>query len=95
MALRGVFLHVLGDFLGSIVAIAAALVVKFAGESSFAPYADPTGSCIMVIILIRASVPLLLDSMNILLLTSNVDTEKVKNEIESLPNVKVHDLHIW
>lgn len=77
MAFRGVFLHVLGDFMGSVVAIAAALVVKFAPESSFAPYADPTGSCIMIFIIIRASIPLLLDSMQILMLTSNVDTKEV------------------
>ena len=33
MAFRGVFLHVLGDFMGSVIAIAAALVVMFAGDS--------------------------------------------------------------
>ena len=63
MAFRGVFLHVLGDFMGSVIAIAAALVVMFAGDSPFAPYADPIGSCLMIIILVRASVPLLMDSM--------------------------------
>ena len=77
MAFRGVFLHVLGDFMGSVIAIAAALVVKLAPESSFAPYADPTGSCLMIIILIRASIPLLLDSMEILMLTSNVNSTEV------------------
>jgi len=78
MAFRGVFLHIFGDFFGSVVAIAVALITKFAPNSAFTPYADPTGSCIMICLLIYASIPLLKDSSKILMLTSNVDTEEVK-----------------
>lgn len=57
---------------------------------------DPTCSVIMIIILVNAGVPLLKETMKILLQTSTVESTKIKEELQKIPEVAgVHDLHIW
>lgn len=96
MAMHGVFLHVLGDFLGSIVAIASALVQKLAPDWKGKNYVDPVCTLIIIILLIKSAVPLLRDTTKVLLLTSSVDTEELKRKLMKIEGVAgVHDLHCW
>ena len=55
--MRGVFLHVLGDALGSVVVIVSALIIMFV-EDSWRFYVDPALSLIIVFIIISTTIPL-------------------------------------
>ena len=47
MNMRGVYLHILGDALGSVIVIIAALIVKYV-KGKWTLYVDPALSIIMV-----------------------------------------------
>ncbi|CAL6085327.1 Cation_diffusion facilitator family transport protein [Hexamita inflata] len=96
MAMHGVWIHVLGDFIGSIVVIASTLVQKFLPKWNGRLYIDPACSLVMCAILVHSSLPLLKESMKVLMMTSNVDTEYLKKQILQVKGVAgVHDLHVW
>ncbi|CAL6094734.1 Cation_diffusion facilitator family transport protein [Hexamita inflata] len=96
MAMHGVWIHVLGDFIGSIVVIASTLVQKFLPKWKGRLFIDPACSLVMCAILVHSSLPLLKESMKVLMMTSNIDTEYLKKQILQVKGVAgVHDLHIW
>lgn len=92
--LRSAFLHVLGDMLGSIGAIAAGFVMwKFGWY-----IADPLISIIVGILVLLSAWRVTKESVNILMegTPSNIDIEQVTNALSGISGVKsVHDLHIW
>jgi cobalt-zinc-cadmium efflux system protein len=91
---RSAFLHVLGDMLGSVGAIVAALLIMFLGWG----IADPIASIIVAVLIIISGWRVTKDSFHILMEGTplNIDVAKVKETIMSVPDVKdVHDLHIW
>lgn len=97
VAMRGVFLHILGDFLGSVIAILSALVQKFVTHP-IRNYIDPLTTLIMIAILIYAAVPLLKTTMHILIQGTppNVSHAEIVGQLRQIPGViGVHDLHIW
>lgn len=95
--MRGVFLHVLGDALGSVVVIISALIIWLCeGEWRF--YVDPAMSIIMVIIILGTTFPLLKESGFILLQTvpSHIKLEDIQRKIEEVEGVlAVHEFHVW
>lgn len=91
---RSAFLHVIGDMLGSVGAIVAALLMMFFGWG----IADPIASVIVAILIIISGWRVTRDSFNVLMegTPSHIDVEKVKASLQKIPLVKeVHDLHIW
>ncbi|MCG7339967.1 CDF family zinc efflux transporter CzrB [Staphylococcus sp. ACRSN] len=92
--MRGAFLHVLGDLLGSIGAIIAAILIW-----TFGWYvADPIASIVVSILIIKSSWGITKSSINILMegTPSNVDLNKVIESIKSEPQIQsVHDCHVW
>ena len=91
---RSAFLHVLGDMLGSVGAIVAALLIMFLGWS----IADPIASIVVAILIIISGWRVTKDSFHILMEGTplNIDVSKVKETIMNIPDVKeVHDLHVW
>ncbi|MCM3717560.1 cation diffusion facilitator family transporter [Fictibacillus phosphorivorans] len=91
---RSAFLHVLGDMLGSVGAIVAALLIMFFGWS----IADPVASIIVALLIIISGWRVTKDSFHILMEGTpiNVNAAKVKETILSVPNVvEVNDLHVW
>ncbi|KAB7705522.1 cation diffusion facilitator family transporter [Bacillus aerolatus] len=91
---RSAFLHVLGDLLGSVGAIAAALMIMFFGWN----LADPIASVIVAILIIISGVRVTKDSFHILMegVPDNLDVTQIKQALLALPGVKdVHDLHVW
>ncbi|KAJ7351109.1 hypothetical protein OS493_036444 [Desmophyllum pertusum] len=66
--MRGVYLHVLGDALGSVIVIISALIIKFA-SGKWTIYVDPGMSIFMVLLILKTSIPLLRESSLILLQT--------------------------
>ncbi|MBM7701304.1 cation diffusion facilitator family transporter [Metabacillus iocasae] len=91
---QSAFLHVLGDMLGSVGAIVAALLIMFLGWS----LADPLASIIVAVLIIISGWRVTRDAFHILMegVPSNIDVKEVKDTLLSLDEVKdVHDLHIW
>lgn len=91
---RSAFLHVLGDMLGSVGTIAAALLNMFLGWGM----ADPIASVIMAILVIISGWRVTKESFHVLMEGTpiQIDIQKVKTTLQKIPQVKeVHDLHIW
>ncbi|CAG2258158.1 SLC30A1 [Mytilus edulis] len=95
--MRGVFLHVLGDALGSVIVIISALLIWFV-EADWKYYMDPAMSILMVIIILSTTAPLLRDSGLILLQTvpGHIRVHKLKEDIEKIEGVlALHEFHVW
>jgi cobalt-zinc-cadmium efflux system protein len=91
---EGAMRHVIADALGSLGAIAAAVVIILTGWR----YADPLISIAIGFLILGSSWKLLRDSTNILLeaTPSNLKAEEVGHKMASAEGVvEVHDLHIW
>jgi cobalt-zinc-cadmium efflux system protein len=91
---RSAFLHVLGDMLGSVGAIAAGLLIYFFNWN----LADPIASVMVAILIVISGWRVTKDSIHILMEGSpkGIDMEDVKNSLAAAPGViEVHDLHVW
>jgi cobalt-zinc-cadmium efflux system protein len=91
---RGAYLHVLGDALGSVGAIAAALVIRYTG---WLP-ADPLISIVISVLILVGAWRLVRESVDVLLeaVPAHVDLEEVRAGMLAVPGVQaVHDLHVW
>jgi len=91
---RGAFLHVITDTLGSLGAISAGLIMFF---TQFY-LADPLISMAIGVLVFYSSGKLIHDSLDVLLesVPSHVDLEMLERKIVELKSVKdVHDLHVW
>ena len=92
--MRGAFLHVLGDLLGSATAIVAGVLIAFFGWQ----WADPVCSILISVIIIIGSWRLIMESVNVLLegTPMHIDLAAVEATILETPGVGgVHDLHVW
>ena len=91
---RSAFLHVIGDMLGSVGAIIAALLIMFFGWG----IADPIASVIVAVLILVSGFQVTKDSFHILMegAPTQIDMNQVKAALGRIPLVKeVHDLHIW
>jgi cobalt-zinc-cadmium efflux system protein len=92
--LRGAWLHLLGDTLGALAALVAALFVRFAHSA----VADPIGSFVVAAILLGGSLRLLRDATMVLLESAPVHlpVAAIDEIVRGFPGVAaVHDLHVW
>ncbi len=92
--LRGARLHLLGDTLGSVAALVAAIVIHFHGPVQ----ADPIASFLVAVILVFGAVRLLRDALLVLLEASppHLDVDQIRTIIAAEPGVvDVHDMHVW
>jgi cobalt-zinc-cadmium efflux system protein len=92
--IKGAYLHMLADTLGSIGTIIAGAVIWVTGWALI----DPIVSFIIGVLILIGSLDLLTQTTNILLESTpdDIDYSAVKESLESIPHVKsVHDLHIW
>jgi cobalt-zinc-cadmium efflux system protein len=92
--LRGAWLHLLGDTLGAVAALGAALAIRFGGHSS----ADPIASFIVAAILVFGALRLLRDGAMVLLEAAplHMPVRAIREVIAGYPGViSVHDLHVW
>lgn len=91
---RSAFLHVLGDMLGSVGAITAALLIYFFDWG----LADPIASVAVAILIIISGWRVTKESFHVLMegTPEQIKLDEVKDEIMKIPEVKdVHDVHIW
>jgi cobalt-zinc-cadmium efflux system protein len=92
--LRGAYLHVLGDLLGSVGAITAAVVILATGWMP----ADPIISVIVAVLILAGAWRLVRESVDVLLeaVPRHIDMSAVEAAIRRIPGVEeVHDLHVW
>lgn len=91
---RAAFLHVLGDLLGSVAAIAAGLIIHFGGPT----LVDPLLSMLVGGLILRSTTSVLRESTLVLLdsVPRDVDFAAVGTALARVPGiVSVHDLHVW
>ena len=91
---RGAYLHVLGDALGSVGALAAAAIIATTGWLM----ADPIVSIALALLILVGAWRLMRESADILLesVPGHVSMAEVQQRILAVPGVTaVHDLHVW
>jgi len=92
--LRGAWLHLLGDALGAVAALVAALVIRFGGPAA----ADPIASFAVAAILVIGAIRLLRDATLVLLEAAppHLPLSAIREVIADSPGVlSVHDMHVW
>ncbi|MGA5412935.1 cation diffusion facilitator family transporter [Streptomyces pseudogriseolus] len=91
---RGAFLEVAADALGSVTVIVAALVIVTTGWTA----ADPVASLVIALMIVPRTLRLLRETLDVLLEAApkGVDMAEVRAHILNTPGVEdVHDLHAW
>lgn len=92
--LRGAFLHVIGDLLGSVGAIAAAIGIMLTGWTIL----DPILSVLVAMLVVRSAWSLISDSIRVLLqaVPRGVDATEAERGLASLPGVaEAGHFHAW
>lgn len=92
--LRGAYLEVLADLLGSVAVVTAALVVAATGWTR----ADPVASLLIGVVMVPRAWALLREAVEVLLEAAprHLDVAAVRQHILDVPGVvDVHDLHVW
>lgn len=91
---RGAYLEVVGDALGSVAVIAAAILITTLGWQ----LADPIASLIIAAMIVPRAISLLRDVAEVLLESTprDVDLGELRAHIMGMEGVHdVHDLHVW
>ncbi|MFD5073588.1 cation diffusion facilitator family transporter [Streptomyces sp. NPDC058371] len=91
---RGAFLEVAADALGSVAVLIAATVILTTGWQA----ADPVASLVIGLMIVPRTWKLLRETLDVLLESAprDVDMAEVRAHILALPGVEdVHDLHAW
>ncbi|GMG83799.1 cation diffusion facilitator family transporter [Paralimibaculum aggregatum] len=92
--MRAALLHVIGDLLGSVAAIAAALVILFTGWTA----ADPILSLAVAALILRSAWRVVAESGHILLegTPEGLDPRVVAEDLAGVPGVaRIGHLHLW
>lgn len=91
---RAALLHVLGDALGSVAAIAAGIVVVTTGWTPI----DPLLSILVAALILVSALRLLREVVHVLMegVPLDVELDAVGRDLAALDGVlRVHDLHVW
>jgi cobalt-zinc-cadmium efflux system protein len=92
--LRSAYIHLLGDFLSTLAAVIAGIVIHITGLAWF----DPLVSILIGLLILWNAWGILRESVNILMEATPADVD-VNEVVDSILNIDgvcgVHDLHIW
>ncbi|MAM89808.1 MAG: cation transporter [unclassified Hahellaceae] len=91
---RGAFLHVLGDLLGSVAALAAGATIYLGGPFII----DPILSLVVSLLILVSAIRLLREIAHVLMegVPAGIDAGQVNEALIATPGVQaVHDMHIW
>ena len=92
--MRGAYLHVISDMLGSVGAIIAALLIIFFGWE----WADPLASVIVAVLVLRSGYFVTKSGLHVLMegTPEDVDMDDVVKTIKNKKGIEgIHDLHVW
>ena len=93
--MRGAILHVLGDMLGSVAAIAAALIILTTGWTP----ADPVLSVLVALLIVSTAWKLMRDAAHVLLegTPPSIDRDRIARDlVTEVAGVReVHHIHVW
>ena len=92
--MRGAYLEVLGDLLGSIAALVAGVVILMTGFAA----ADAIASLLIAVLIVPRAVSLLRDVMRVLTESAprGTDAEEIRAHLlQTAGVVDVHDVHVW
>jgi cobalt-zinc-cadmium efflux system protein len=92
--IRGAYLHVVSDLLGSVGAILAGVVILFTGWTP----ADPIISVLIAMLILGSAWRLVRESVDVLLegTPPHISMKDVETQIAEITGVTdVHDLHVW
>lgn len=91
---RAALIHVIGDTLGSVAALASGIVIAKTGWTLI----DPISSLLICLLVLTSTVNLLRETIHTLMegVPSGYSPEKLAVAMKQVANVvSVHDLHIW
>src|SRR5215831_8421171 len=91
---RGAYLHVLSDMLGSIGAVLAGVVIVATGWNA----ADAIASALIAVLILVGSWALVSEAVDVLMeaVPAHIDVDALRRSLERVPGTgEVHDLHVW
>jgi cobalt-zinc-cadmium efflux system protein len=91
---RGAYLHVLGDLLGSVGAIAAGILILTMGWM----VADPIISVVIALLILFGAWRLVREAADVLLESAprGLDVEELVEDLRSIQGLEeLHDIHVW
>ncbi len=91
---RGAYLHILGDLIGSVGAILAGLVIVTTGWAA----ADPIASALIALLILWGAWGLVREAADILLESApgHIDMDAILSDLAGVPGLdEVHDVHVW
>ena len=91
---RGAWLHVLGDALGSVAAIASGALIAGFGWN----WADPVASVAIAVLILYSAWALVREATAVLMegAPGNIDVDAVRGALRAIDGVEeVHELHVW
>jgi cobalt-zinc-cadmium efflux system protein len=94
MNIKAAYLHVLGDLLGSVAAIVAAVLVRWKGWL----VADPIASMVMTGLIVAGAWRLVREAVDVLLESTpkHIELDSLRLAMSQVRGVgEVHDLHVW
>jgi len=94
MNTRGAILHVMGDLLGSVAALASGLIIWATGWLAI----DPILSLVICVVILISSIRLLREALHVFMegVPRHLNIEEVGEAMAATEQVcSVHDLHIW
>lgn len=92
--LRGAYLHVLSDLLGSIGVLVAGIVVVATGWT----LVDPLVGIGIALLILTGAWQIVREAVDVLMeaVPPHVDLERLRARLEAVPGTReVHDLHVW
>lgn len=92
--LRSAFLHLMGDVLSTVGAVAAGIAIKFTGWN----WLDPLVSAFIGLLILWNALGIVRESVDILMESTpaDIDVDKMVADLLTVEGVRgVHDLHVW
>jgi len=92
--LKSAYVHLMGDVLSTVGAVAAGIVIRFTGMD----WLDPLVSIFIGLLILWNAWGILRESIDILMESTpaDIDMESLQEDILTIQGVRgVHDLHVW